>query len=140
MYQANNYGYNPYGTYVPQRPVTQPVPQLEQFRSGLNGKQVDSLDVVKAVEYPLDGSISYFPLTDGSAIVTKQLKMDGTSKTVVYKPVDDDPVELPKYITSDELNTAIEKIDLSEIEDLKDEIRELRQEFKDFKKKKKDDQ
>lgn len=52
MYQANNYGYNPYGTYVPQRPVTQPVPQLEQYRSGLNGKQVDSLDVVKAVEYP----------------------------------------------------------------------------------------
>lgn len=66
--------------------------------------------------------------------------MDGTSKTVVYKPVDDEPVELPKYITSEELNTAIEKIDLSEIEDLKDEIRELRQEFKDFKKKKKDDQ
>lgn len=143
MFNANNYGYNPYGTYIPQRPmqqpVQQPVSQLDQYRSGLNGKQVDSIDVVKAIEYPLDGSISYFPIIDGSAIVTKQLQNDGTSKTIIYKPIEDKPVDLPKYITIDELETAIGKIDLSEIDDLKEEIRDLRQEFKEFKKKKKDE-
>lgn len=50
---------------------------MQQPVSGLQGKSVDSLDVVKAMDIPLDGSISYFPLTDGSAIITKQLQMDG---------------------------------------------------------------
>ena len=63
----------------------QPMEQMQvntavQSRSLLNGKSVDSLDVVKAMDIPLDGSISYFPLTDGSAIVSKQLQNDGTSK------------------------------------------------------------
>ena len=47
-------------TYQPQQPV------------GIQGKTVDSLEVVKAMDIPLDGSISYFPLVDGSAIITKQ--------------------------------------------------------------------
>ena len=91
----NNYGFNPYYQQRFQPMVQQqPVEQLSmntavQNRSLLNGKSVDSLDVVKAMDIPLDGSISYFPLTDGSAIVTKQLQMDGTSKTVVYKPIEE---------------------------------------------------
>lgn len=84
------YNYNPYygqQTYTP--PRYQPIePQyLTQQPKGLLGKSVDSVDVVKAIDIPLDGSVSYFPLTDGSAIVTKQLQMDGTSKIMVYKPI-----------------------------------------------------
>ena len=120
----NNYGFNPYyqQRFQPM-PQQQPVEQLSvntsvQSRSLLNGKSVDSLDVVKAMDIPLDGSISYFPLTDGSAIVTKQLQMDGTSKTVVYKPIEEK--NTTKYVTSEDIE-VIKK----DYEDLKQEIKAL---------------
>lgn len=106
MFNANNYGYNPYGRYIPQQPIVQP----EQIRSTLNGKIVDSMDVVKATEIPLDGSVSYFPLTDGSAIITKKLLMDGTSKTIIYKPIEDENVVEVKYITSEQFDDVLEDI------------------------------
>lgn len=131
MFNANNYGYNPYGTYIPQRPIQQPIEQPQQYiqqnnKTGLNGKQVESIDVVKAMDIPLDG-ISYFPLFDGSAIITKQIQLDGTSKTVVYKPINEENKEQIKYLVADDL------------EDLKDEIKDIKSELKDLKKKKKDD-
>lgn len=51
----------------------------------IQGKVVDSYDVFKAMDVPLDGSITYFPQVDGSVIYTKQLQMDGTSKVNVYE-------------------------------------------------------
>lgn len=151
MYGANNYGYNPYGTYIPQRPLQQPLQQplqnaensaqlfnAVQRCSVLNGKQVDSIDVVKAMDIPLDGSTSYFPLVDGSAIVTKQLQNDGTSKIIVFKPTDVKEKEIG-YITKEEMDKAIKGIDLSDIDDLKEELKELRQDIKDIKKNKKRD-
>lgn len=48
------------------------------------GKSVESIDVVKVTDAPLDGSKIYFPQTDGKAIYTKQLQQDGKSKTSVY--------------------------------------------------------
>lgn len=48
--------------------------------------------------------MSYFPIADGSAIVTKQLQNDGTSKMVVYKPVVE---EAPKTVSTDELKEEI---------------------------------
>ena len=71
---------------------------------GLMGKVVDSADVVKVTDIPLDGSTSYFPLVDGSAILTKKLQVDGTSKIVVYKPVVEEPKETPKYVTYADLD------------------------------------
>lgn len=96
---------------------------------GLQGKSVDSLDVVKAMDIPLDGSISYFPLTDGSAIVTKQLQADGTSRTIVYKPIDDVANKLPKYITTEELDDVIKKVDNTP---LKEDIKILKRQIKDL--------
>lgn len=84
------YNYNPYygqQTYTPPRYQPMEPQYMTQQPKGLLGKSVDSVDVVKAIDIPLDGSVSYFPLTDGSAIVTKQLQMDGTSKIMVYKPI-----------------------------------------------------
>lgn len=145
MYNTN-YGFNPY--YQPTR-FTQPTiqPTIEQpiqnttslsTRTFLNGKTVDSIEVVKAIEYPLDGSTSYFPLVDGSAIVTKQLQNDGTSKITVFKPDTEEKAEI-KYITKEDMKEALNDIDLSELEDIKDEIKEIKQEIKDLKKKKKED-
>lgn len=139
MFNANNYGYNPYGRYIPQQPMptvnenltVQPVNNAYK----LNGKQVDSIEVVKAMDIPMDGSISYFPLTDGSGIITKQLQTDGTSKIVVYKPFNEQKKEI-KYITQEDMEKAINGIDLSDLDDIKDDIKELRQDIKDLKKKK----
>ena len=124
----NNYGFNPYYQQrfqpMPQQPIEQvTVNTAVQSRSLLNGKSVDSLDVVKAMDIPLDGSVSYFPLTDGSAIVTKQLQMDGTSKTVVYKPIEESNAS--KYLTFDDIE-GIKK----DYEDLKKEIEVLQDKIK----------
>ena len=140
-YQPNFMGPN-YGMYGPAnafqqqaryqpdpQQYTQPQPIYKQ-PVGLQGKSVDSIDVVKAMDIPLDGSISYFPLTDGTAIVTKQLQMDGSSKTIVYKPVEnEEPKQEIKYITSEQLDEAIKKVDNRE---LKDDIKTMKRQIKDL--------
>lgn len=119
----------PTQTYMP--PITQPVTSV-----GLLGKVVESIDVVKAMDIPLDGSVSYFPLTDGTAIVSKQLQNDGTSKVIVYKPVEEGKKEEIRFATFEELQEAINDIDLSDIQDLKDEMRDLKKQLKELRTKK----
>lgn len=100
------------------QPMYQPQYQPQQYQpitfQGIQGRIVDNIDVVKATEISLDGSVSYFPIADGSAIVTKQLQSDGTSRLVVYKPV---IAETPKNITNEEFE--------KEITSLKKQIEEI---------------
>jgi hypothetical protein len=143
----NNYGYNPYypqqqrfqnveqPNQQPMMTAYQPPIQLTKPTT-LLGKAVESIDVVKATDIPLDGSISYFPLTDGSAIVSKQLQNDGTSKIVVYKPAKEDKKEEIQFATLDDLQEAIGEIDLSDIQDLKEEIKDIKKQLKELKPKK----
>lgn len=112
--------------------------QSQQYNQTiLQGKSVDSIDVVKATDVALDGSICYFPLIDGTAIITKQLQPDGTSKITVYKPSQEtsDATE-NKYVTEKDLKKEISKIDFSDfndrfkeidrkIEDLSDDIKKI---------------
>lgn len=136
-FMGPNYGmYGPANTFQQQaryqpdpQQYTQPQPIYKQ-PVGLQGKSVDSIDVVKAMDIPLDGSVSYFPLTDGTAIVTKQLQMDGSSKTIVYKPVEkEEPKQEIKYITNEQLDEAIKKVDNKE---LKDDIKIMKRQIKDL--------
>lgn len=143
----NNYGYNP---YYPQQQRFQGIEQPNQQQmmttyqppiqltkpTTLLGKAVESIDVVKATDIPLDGSISYFPLTDGSAIVSKQLQNDGTSKIVVYKPAKEDKKETIQFATIEDIQEAINDLDLSDIQDLKDDIKEIKKQLKEMKTKK----
>lgn len=108
----------------PYIPSMQPISNL----TSLLGKAVESIDVVRAMDIPFDGSISYFPLTDGSAIITKQLQNDGTSKMVVYKPVQEDKKDAVKFAT------------LEDIQNLKDDIDEMKKQLKEFKTKKSKDE
>ena len=113
---------------------TQNVPQMGLNRQNiLYGKQVDSLEVVKAIDIPLDGSISYFPLANGSAIVTKQLMQDGTSKITIYEPKTQK--EDMKFATIEDIDKRLEKLGFSEIDDLKDDLEDLKKELKDIKNK-----
>lgn len=112
-----------------QQPVAQPVQQYNSIM-GLQGKSVDSIDVVKAMDIPLDFSVSYFPLTDGSAIITKQMQTDGTSKIIVYKPTEEkEPEKKIEYITNEQFDDAMKKVDNK---DLKDEIKTMKRQIEDL--------
>ena len=142
----NNYGYNPYYPQQRFQNVDQPSqqPMITTYQTPMQltkpttllGKSVDNIDVVKAMDIPLDGSVSYFPLTDGSAIVSKQLQTDGTSKIVVYKPTQEDKKEAVQFATIEDIQDAINELDLSDIQDLKDDIKEIKKQLKEFKIKK----
>ena len=107
--------------------------RLKEIMQEQSLKQVDSLEVVKAIDIHLDGSVSYFPLANGSAIVTKQLQQDGTSKITIYEPkTQKDDI---KFATIEDIDKRIEKIDFSEIDDLKDDLEDLKKELKDIKNK-----
>ena len=134
--------YNPYLNrfYGQQQPQPMELPQQPQNvsqmglnRVFLNGKQVESIDIVKNLEIPLDGSISYFPLVNGSAIATKQLMQDGTSKITIYEPkIQKDDI---KFATIEDVDKRLEKLDFNEIDDLKDDLEDLKKELKDIKNK-----
>jgi len=144
MYEPYNYNniYNPYtNPYLNYNQQTQqqiPISRQNQYRpqNSLQGKVVDSLDVVKATDIPYDGSISYFPLTDGTAIITKQLQQDGTSKVVIYKPMIENEENKNKYITENDLEKQLKDMDNKFItgDDLKDQLKNVNsKDIKDLK-------
>ena len=57
------------------------------------GKMVDSVEVVKATDIPMDGNMYYFPKADGSIIYGKQWLPNGTTKILGFKAVSDVDVE-----------------------------------------------
>ena len=134
----NNYQPMQYANQFYQQPIQQPMQQRvqsEQFINnnksiGLQGKLVDSVDVVKAIDIPLDGSISFFPLTDGTAIITKQLQQDGTSKTIIYKPMEENKIDnVTQFVTSSELEERISKIKTL---DYKEDIKKINRKLEDL--------
>ncbi len=125
----NSYNQNPYFNpyFTPQQPQTT-MPTMK-FNS-LQGKSIDNLEVVKAMDIPLDGSISYFPLVDGSAIVTKQLQQDGTSKITIYKPIEADEAATVKYATIEDIENHIKSIKMPDMKPLQDEIKTLKKQIR----------
>ena len=84
-----------------QQSLQQPLPPTQM--SGANqmstlGKMVDSIDVVKATDIPMDGNMYYFPTADGSAVFGKQWTMDGKTRILTFKPVFEDN---PNNVSSD---------------------------------------
>lgn len=67
-------------------------PMLPTQMSGTNqmsalGKIVDSIDVVKATDIPMDGNAYYFPKADGTEIFGKQWLSNGQTRILTFKPV-----------------------------------------------------
>lgn len=75
----------PYMNSMQQQPYGQVMPQS----SSLQGKIVDSIEVVRATDVDMTGAVTYFPQSDGQAIYTKQLQPDGRSKVETYIRVED---------------------------------------------------
>lgn len=91
----NQYYQQPYM----QNPYMQRMENLQQFQQeiqpqaqmqGANnftplGKIVDSVDIVKATDIPMDGSMYYFPKADGSMVFGKQWLANGQTRILAFK-------------------------------------------------------
>ena len=90
-----------------QNPYMDRMAQLQQYQQSLQqpivptqtpvsnqmsalGKMVDSIDVVKATDIPMDGNTYYFPKADGTEVYCKQWLQNGTTRILTFKPVFDD--------------------------------------------------
>lgn len=108
QFQTSNYYGQP---YIQQQynPYLQRMENLQQFQqaiqqpmvptsmSGANqftplGKIVESMDIVKVTDIPMDGNMYYFPKADGTEIYAKQFGIDGKTQILTFKPLlDSDP-------------------------------------------------
>ena len=98
-----------------QNPYMDRMAQLQQYQQSLQqpivptqmsgsnqmsalGKMVDSIDVVKATDIPMDGNAYYFPKADGTEVYCKQWLQNGTTRILTFKPVLEDN---PNNLSSD---------------------------------------
>lgn len=100
--QPINQFYQPQQQYMP-NPYMQRMENLQQFQQAIQpqpqmqgannftplGKIVDSVDIVKATDIPMDGNIYYFPKADGSEIFGKQWLANGQTRILTFKPFSD---------------------------------------------------
>lgn len=89
-YYNNNYPYNySFGVnpYLQQQPSYsyQQAPAAPNNTNILNGKIVDSEDMVKATEVPI-GGFGIFPKADLSEIYIKSWNNNGTTNLITFKP------------------------------------------------------
>ena len=124
-YNPNYYMNYPYNN---QYPVANQQPQQlftptnnfsalpQQAPQGLNGKIVDSEDVVKATEVPI-GGYGIFPKADLSEIYIKSWNNNGTTSIITFKPfVPEAPIAQPAPPEqTNEIEKVIQKIDALEL-------------------------
>lgn len=123
-------------------PYMQRMENLQQFQqtiqqplvptsmSGANqfnpfGKIVESIDVVKVTDIPMDGNMYYFPQADGQAIYGKKFLPNGQTQILAFKPsLESEPnnvsteVEKSKFDTLEQFLEGIQ----NEVRTLSDKI------------------
>ena len=81
-----------------QNPYLQRMENLQQFQQTINptpvqtplttmGKVVESIDMVKATDIPMDGNMYYFPKADGTEVYGKAWMQNGQTRILTFKPV-----------------------------------------------------
>lgn len=105
---------NYYAQYQQQfNPYMQRMENLQQFNQAINqpqlstpmqmtnqqlnplGKIVESIDIVKVTDIPMDGNMYYFPKADGTEIYSKQFMPNGQTRILTFKPLlEDNPNNL----------------------------------------------
>lgn len=108
---------NPYLQYQYPQQNNRPQYYENQFNNnfGLKGRQVSSIDEVKAMTIDFDGTIFYFPDLANNKIYTKQVNpMNGIAQMQVYElkeqPVSTTPPQNNNYITREEFEKAIAEL------------------------------
>ena len=98
QYYPMNQNYN---QQMQPNPYLQRMEQLQQFQQTLQppiqqpmanqfptlGKIVESIDIVKATDIPMDGNMYYFPTADGSAVYGKRWMNNGQTQILAFKPI-----------------------------------------------------
>ena len=105
-------------------------PMVPTSMSGANqfnpfGKIVESIDVVKVTDIPMDGNMYYFPQADGQAIYGKKFLPNGQTQILAFKPsLESEPdnvsteVEKSKFDTLEQFLEGIQ----NEVRTLSDKI------------------
>ena len=70
-----------------QQSLQQPMAVGNQFMS--LGKVVESIDIVKTMDIPMDGNTYYFPKADGTEVYSKHWMPNGTTRILTFKPIFD---------------------------------------------------
>ena len=133
-----------YGQMMP-NPYMDRMAQLQQYQQNLQqpivpaqtpvsnqmsalGKMVDSIDVVKATDIPMDGNAYYFPKADGTEVYCKQWLQNGTTRILTFKPVfEDNPNNLSsdtEKLKIEDFNTILEGIS-GKVDNVLIEIRKI---------------
>ena len=86
----------------------QPQPQMQTVQYQPLGKIVDSLDVVKATDIPMDGNAYYFPKADGTEVYMKRWLQNGTTEITAYKPILDTQSEQTITLSSEQEKSILE--------------------------------
>ena len=83
-------------------------PYMQQAAQRINGRVVQSADMITANDVPMDGSVAFFPTQDLSEIYAKSWDANGKIVTRLFKPVSD------SYHSNPTQDTEKLKFDLSE--------------------------
>ena len=86
----------------------QPQPQMQTVQYQPLGKIVDSVDVVKATDIPMDGNAYYFPKADGTEVYMKRWLANGTTEITAYKPILDKESKQTITLSSEQEKSILE--------------------------------
>lgn len=107
----NYYNSNPYITYPYNNPQFNSFSNIQQQQIGLNGKIVDSKDMVKAIDVPI-GSFGVFPKADLKEVYLKTWNPDGTTSVLTFLPTIEQAEE---KIFENTIDTIVNKINQLEV-------------------------
>ena len=111
-----------------QQCLQQPLQQGQANQFSPFGKIVESMEMVKATDIPMDGNMYYFPTADGSSVFGKRWMPNGQTQILAYKLVlEDNPNNLPvsEEKLKLELSDEITNIFLNRFDELKNRIDDL---------------
>lgn len=84
------YQYNPMMRFQQPQEMSQPQQTMQQPMNVL-GKIVDSVEMVRSMDVPMDGGMYFFPKADGTEIFAKQwIVNEGRTRILAYKPILED--------------------------------------------------
>jgi hypothetical protein len=93
-----------------QQPMQQQIPVQNNLSTG---KIVDSLEIVKVTDIPMDGNAYYFPKADGSEVYAKRWLANGKTEIIRFvKAIETDQEEIPKPFDFELMqNNIFERLD-----------------------------
>ena len=105
-------------------------PMVPTSMSGANqfnpfGKIVESMDIVKVTDIPMDGNMYYFPQADGQAIYGKKFLPNGQTQILAFKPsLESEPNNVSTEVEKSKFDTLNEFLDgiQNEVRTLSDKI------------------